>query len=78
MMNNPLQLMQAMKNPQAFIQQAMNSQLSQNPIAKNALEMYQRGDINGINTLAENLCREKNIDIQQAKQQIKSKLNIMN
>lgn len=78
MMNNPFQLMQAMKNPQAFIQQAMNSQLSQNPIAKNALEMYQRGDINGINTLAENLCREKNIDIQQAKQQIKSKLNIMN
>lgn len=77
-MNNPFQLMQAMRNPQAFIQQAMNSQIMQNPIARNALEMYQRGDINGINALAENLCREKNIDIQQAKQQIKSKLNIMN
>ena len=52
-MNNMGILFQAMRNPQAFLQQAMNSsQFMQNPIAKNALEMYQKGDKNGINQLA--------------------------
>ena len=61
-MNNLGILMQAYKNPQAFIQQAMNnSQMMQNPLAKNAIEMYQRGDINGINQMVENLCKERGV-----------------
>jgi hypothetical protein len=55
-MNNPMQLMQMMKNPQAILQQAMQSG---NPIIKNAIEMYQRGDSKGIEELARNLCSEK-------------------
>lgn len=72
-MNNPFQMMQAMRNPQAFVQQMMqNSQLANNPIAKNAFEMYQKGDTSGLNELANNLCKEKNIEPQKAFNDIKS------
>lgn len=76
-MNNMLSLMQAAKNPQAFLQNAMsNSQINQNPIAKNAFNMYQRGDLNGINELAENICREKGINRQDFEREIRSKFGM--
>ena len=76
-MNNPFQMMQAMRNPQAFIQQMMqNSQLANNPIAKNAFEMYQKGDTSGLNELANNLCKERNIEPQKAFNDIKSMFGI--
>lgn len=72
-MNNMLSLMQAAKNPQAFLQQAMgNSQIMQNPISKNAIEMYQKGDKQGLNELADNLCKEKGINRQDFEKQIRS------
>lgn len=76
-MNNPFQLMQAMRNPQAFIQQAMqNNQMMQNPMLKNAIEMYQRGDREGVNQLAQNLCKEKGTSFEQMAQQIKSQFGM--
>ena len=76
-MNNMGILMQAMRNPQAFLQQAMNnSQIMQNPISRNALEMYQRGDKQGLNELADNLCREKGINRQDFEKQIRSQFGI--
>ena len=55
-MNNMAMLMQAVKNPQQFIQQMMgNSQAMQNPMIRNAIEMYQKGDKDGVNQLAQNL-----------------------
>lgn len=76
-MNNFGLLMQAMKNPQAFIQNAVgNSQLMQNPIAKNALEMYQKGDKDGINQLADNLCKERGINRQDFEKQIISQFGM--
>lgn len=76
-MNNILQLAQAIKNPQAFVQQAMNnSQFMQNPIAKNALEMYQNGDKDGINQLADNLCKERGINRRDFEKQIMSQFGI--
>ena len=76
-MNNPLALVQAFRNPQAFMQQAMNnSQLMQNPISRNALEMYQKGDKQGLNELADNLCREKGINRQDFEKQIRSQFGI--
>ena len=72
-MNNPFQIMQAVRNPQAFIQQAMQSgQISNNPIARNAFEMYQKGDISGLNELANNLCKERNIEPEKAFNEIKT------
>ena len=77
MQNNMGMLMQAMRNPQAFMQQAMNnSQLMQNPISKNAIEMYQRGDVDGINQLADNLCKEKGINRQDFEKQIMSRFGM--
>ena len=76
-MNNMGMLFQAVKNPQQFIQQMMgNSQAMQNPLIRNAIEMYQRGDRQGINELAQNLCREKGIDMNTAIQQIKSQFGM--
>lgn len=76
-MNNMGMLFQAVKNPQQFIQQMMgNSQAMQNPMMRNAIEMYQKGDKDGINKLAENLCREKGLDMREFEKQIKSQLGM--
>lgn len=76
-MNNSLNVLQMLKNPQQFLQNAVNnSQAMQNPIFKNALEMYQRGDKEGINQLADNLCRERGINRQEFEKQIREKLGM--
>ena len=68
---NPFQMLGAMKNPQAFIQQMMNnSQVMQNPITKNAMQMYQSGDIQGLQTMAENLAKERGTTVDDMKSQI--------
>ena len=68
---NPLQFVQAMRNPQEFMRKMMeNSQVMQNPLAKNAMEMYQKGDTKGLQAMAENLCKEKGISVDDAKSQI--------
>ena len=63
--------MQMMRNPQAFINQAMNnSQIMQNPIGKNAIDMYRSGNVQGLNELANNLCREKGTSFDEMKNRI--------
>ena len=60
-----------MKNPQAFIQQMMNnSQIMQNPIMQNAMEMYQKGDTQGLQAMAENLAKERGTTVDDMKSQI--------
>ena len=72
-MNNPFQMLQAIKNPQQFLNNAMNnSTLMQNPLAKNAIEMYQKGDTKGLNELAQNLCKERGTTLEEMTKQIKS------
>ena len=64
---NPMQLFQAMKNPQAFMQQMMNnSQIMQNPMAKNIIDMAQKGDVAGIEQMGRNIAKEKGIDFDKA------------
>ena len=76
-MLNPVLLTQMMRSPQAFMQQAMNnSQFMQNPISRNALETYRKGDKQGLNELADNLCKEKGINRQDFEKQIKSQFGI--
>lgn len=76
-MNNMGMLMQAAKNPQQFIQQMMgNSQAMQNPMVRNAIEMYQKGDKDGVNQLAQNLCKEKGISFEDMAQKIKSQFGM--
>ena len=74
---NPMQLIQAMKNPQAFMQQMMNnSQIMQNPMARNALEMYKIGDSQGLKSMAENLCKERGTTLQQIQDMIKNQFGM--
>lgn len=68
---NPFQMLGAMKNPQAFIQQMMsNSQIMQNPMVKNAMQMYKNGDEKGLKDMAENLAKERGTTVDDMKRQI--------
>lgn len=72
-----MQMIQAFKNPQQFIQGMMNNnQAMQNPILKNALEMAQKGDKQGIEELARNLCKEKGINPDEAISKIKGQFGM--
>nr|DAT64332.1 MAG TPA: hypothetical protein [Caudoviricetes sp.] len=74
---NIMQLINALQNPQQFAQQMMNnSQVMQNPMAKNAVQMLQKGDSQGIESMARNLCKEKGIDPEEMMKQFKQQLNI--
>ena len=70
-MMNPLQFVQAMRNPKEFMQKMMdNSQVMQNPMAKNAIQMYQNVDTQGLQAMAENLAKERGITVDDMKSQI--------
>ena len=70
-MMNPLQFMKAMRNPQEFMQNIMNNnEIMQNPMAKNAIEMYQKGDTQGLQAMAENLAKERGTTVDDMKSQI--------
>lgn len=54
------QMMKGGGNPQLMIQKMMgNNQIANNPMAMNAMEMFQSGNIDGLKSLAENLAKEK-------------------
>ena len=59
-------------NPmQMIINKMMNSpQMQNNPIARNALEMYRSGDIKGLQNMAENICKENGTTTEDVKNKI--------
>ena len=70
-MMNPLQFMKAMRNPQEFMKNIMNNnEIMQNPIMRNAMEMYQKGDTQGLQAMAENLAKERGTTVNDMKSQI--------
>lgn len=74
---NPLQLIQSMKNPQAFIKQMMNdNQIMENPMAKNAMDLLQKGDTQGLQKMAENLAKEKGTTVDEVKNNIMQQLGM--
>lgn len=71
---NPMQMLQGMRNPQQFLQQMMgNSSVMKNPMARNAMQMAQKGDSKGIEQMARNLCKEKGLNADDVFNQIKSR-----
>ena len=61
---------------QMILNQMINSpQIQNNPMAKNDMQMYQSGDSNGLKSMAENLCKERGITIDEAKQKVMSMFN---
>lgn len=75
-MINPVQFVKNMRNPEALMRQIMgNNQIMSNPMAKNAIDMYQSGDIDGMKQMAENLAKEKGTTIDEVKNNIMSMFN---
>lgn len=76
-MNNIFNMLGAIKNPQNIVQQAMNNnQIMQNPIARNTIEMMQKGDSKGLESMARNLCREKGMDPDELLKQVKQQFGL--
>lgn len=72
---NPLNVIQMMRgsNPQQFLQQMMsNNKIMSNPMIKNVTQMAQSGDMNGIEQMARNLCKEKGLNADDVYNQIKN------
>lgn len=76
-MNNPFNFMQFISNPQEFLRNAMNNnQIMSNPMAKNAIELCQKGDTEGLQNLARNMCKERGINADEAIKQLKKQYGI--
>nr|DAO16001.1 MAG TPA: Peroxin 14 Translocation, PPI inhibition, Protein-Inhibitor [Caudoviricetes sp.]DAU98898.1 MAG TPA: Peroxin 14 Translocation, PPI inhibition, Protein-Inhibitor [Bacteriophage sp.] len=76
-MKNLFQLFSGIKNPQQFLQSMMNnSQVMGNPMAKNAIDMMQNGDVKGVEQMARNLCKEKGVNPDEIMQQMKDKFGM--
>ena len=71
---NPINFFQMMRGgPQQFLQQIMgNNQMMQNPMIKNVVQMAQKGNMQGIEQMARNLCKEKGLNADDVFNQIKS------
>lgn len=75
-MRNPImgiisQLMRGAINPQAMVKGLMgNNQLMSNPLMRNALQMYQNGNISGLQEMANNLAKERGTTVDQVKSDI--------
>ena len=67
-MNNPLEAF--------FRQMTANNKVMNNPIIGNAMQMYQKGDVAGLNKLAENMCKENGTTTDAVKQQIMRQFGI--
>ena len=74
-MNNPFQLLQAIKNPQQLINQFMNNeQVMSNPMIRNAVDMAQKGNSNGIEQLVRNIAQSKGMNADELFNQVKSQI----
>ncbi len=74
---NPMQLLNGMKNPQQFLRNIMgNNQIMGNPMARNAVDMMQKGNVSGIERMARNLCKEKGLDPDDVMKQMKNKFGM--
>ena len=76
---NPINIIQMMTsgNPQQAIQNIIesNPNIQNNPLAQNAMKMYKNGDTKCLQNMAENMCKERGITVDQAKQQVMCMFN---
>ena len=78
-MMNPMQLMQMMRsggNPQQALITMMKRQAGNNPVMNNAIQMMEKGDSAGVEKLARNLCKEKNLNPDDVLSQIKTQFGM--
>ena len=77
-MMNPVQFVKMMRggNPQKVVMGMMREQAGNNPVMRNAMQMAEKGDSEGIEKLARNLCKEQGIDADEMVNKIKSQFGI--
>lgn len=64
-------------NPQQLINMMINNpNIKNNPVLNNAVQMYQKGDTQGLQNLAINVCKERGIDMDEAIKNIKSQFGM--
>ena len=64
-------------NPMQILSQIMgNKAVKDNPIMGNAISMYQQNDVNGLQNLANNLAKERGVDINQMYNNLMNQFNI--
>lgn len=77
-MMNPVQFVKMMRggNPQKVVMDMMREQAGNNPVMRNAMQMAENGDSEGIEKLARNLCKEQGIDADEMVKNIKSQFGL--
>lgn len=78
-MMNPMQLIQMIKsggNPQQTLMNMMKQNAGNNLVLNNALNMAEKGDMKGIEQLTRNLCKERNINPDDAFNQIRGQFGM--
>ena len=77
-MMNPVQFVKMMRggNPQKVVMDMMREQAGNNPVMRNAMHMAEKGDSEGIEKLARNLCKEQGIDADEMVNKIKSQFGV--
>ena len=77
-MINPMQIMQMLRggSPQQAIMNMMRQQAGNNPVLKNAIDMAEKGDVDGLKNLAHNLGKENGIDVDEKFNEIKNQFGM--
>lgn len=74
---NPIQMLKNIASPQQFMQSMMsNNQIMSNPMAKNALDMAQKGNMQGIEQMARNICKERGLNPDDVMSQIRNQFHL--
>lgn len=69
MMNNQMAMRQMVRNPQQFARQALNSgRFNNNLMYRNALEAVANNDMDAMQEIANNVCKEHNVSVEDARQ----------
>ena len=50
-------------------------QIKNNPMAQNAMQMIQSANTQGLKSMAENMCKERGITVEQAKEEVMKLFN---
>ena len=77
-MINPMQIMQMIRggSPQQAIMSMMRQQAGDNPVLNNAINMAEKGDVDGLKNLAHNLGKENGIDVDEKFSEIKNQFGM--
>ena len=77
-MINPMQIMQMIRggSPQQAVVDMMRKHAGNNPVLNNAINMAEKGDVDGLKNLARNLGKENGVDVDSKFNEIKNQFGM--